>query len=421
LWEWLPATIKSRQDAAPTKKEINCLGRVVSGERYRIGIDDVNGFVTHFRNILFLALCLTVFPAEGRAEDEKILPPEVLSGAEHLLSLVGPTNGKKFEPERIAGLMDFVTRSKKEGERFSAGSANGFSSSYNEVDVRTRLVDLLQYAFNPAIPWFATSPASLRSTSWKQTEKPWAELPRLWELFGAGDSPKVIRGMETVENTPDLSTGGYYRYDLHRTLILFTSGPRRTVISISKQADVSDVGRKGYIIGNDEDWTYFYSGEPGLNVTGLGWVKSYMYDSAGISVYTEAGQDAVLARTATLKWLRAGWSNINMVQNDHIYQGLVRFARAFKEILESPRLPAVKVFENDCLKIAGLSDAAMRDKMKSYRQLLATQGEKLNGGARKHLPDAFWSESYWEGLSREEMESALVLESLKAQLGKSTR
>ena len=103
---------------------VRLITELVSRERFSIGIDDVNGFVTHFRNILFLALCLTVFPAESRAEDEKILPPEVLSGAEHLLSLVGPTNGKKFEPERIAGLMDFVTRSKKEGERFSAGSAN---------------------------------------------------------------------------------------------------------------------------------------------------------------------------------------------------------------------------------------------------------------------------------------------------------
>ena len=87
--------------------------------------------------------------------------------------------------------------------------------------------------------------------------------------------------------------------------------------------------------------------------------------------------------------------------------------------MESPRLPAVKTLEEDCQKIAGLSDAAMRDRMKSYRQLLAALGEKLNGGARKNLPEAFWSESYWEGLSREEMQSLLVLEILKGYLGKS--
>jgi hypothetical protein len=278
---------------------------------------------------------------------------------------------------------------------------------------------LLQYAFNPTIPWFTSSPSSLRTTSWTQTSQPWERLPRLWELLGKADAPVLIRGLEKVENTPDLFSGGYYRYDLHRTLVLFTSGPRRTVISISKQADVSDVGRKGYIVGNDEDWTYFYSGQPGLNVTGLGWVKSYMYDSAGISIYTEAGPEAALVRSASFKWLRAGWSNINMVQNDHIHQGMVRFARAFKEVLESPRLPAVKAFENDCLEVAGLSDAALRDRMKSYRQMLNLRTERLGDKARSRLPEAFHSDGYWQGLTREEMESTLVLETLKSYLGKS--
>jgi hypothetical protein len=379
----------------------------------------MNRRFNHFRMLGLVVVWLAVFPGILPAADEAPLPPEVVAGAEHLLSLVGPGNQAAFQPERMAGLMEFVTRSKKNGVLFTAESGNGFSSSYNEVDVRTRLADLLQYAFNPVIPWFATSPASLRSTSWKQTEKPWTSLPRLWELLGKAETPVVIRGRETVENTPDIFSGGYYRYDLYRTLIVFNSGSRRTVLSISKQADVSDVGRKGYIVGNDEDWNYFYSGEPGLNVTGLGWVKSYMYDSAGISVYTEADQDQALVRAASFKWLRAGWSNINMVQNDHIYQGMMRFARAFKEIMESPRLPSVKTFENDCRTIAGFSDSAMRDQMTSIRQVLALRAEKLDGGARRHLPEAFHSEGYWQGMKREEMESALVLETLKRHMGKS--
>jgi hypothetical protein len=373
----------------------------------------------HFRVLGLVVVWLALFPGILPAADEAPLPSEVVAGAEHLLSLAGPGKPEAFQPERIAGLMAFVTRSKKNGVLFTAESGNGFSSSYNEVDVRIRLADLLQYAFNPAIPWFATSPASLRSSQWKQTEKPWTNLPNLWDLLGKTDAPVVIRGRETVENTPDMFSGGYYRYDLHRTLIVFNSGSRRSVISISKQADVSDVGRKGYIVGNDEDWNYFYSGEPGLNVTGLGWVKSYMYDSAGISVYTEADQDPVLVRAASFKWLRAGWSSINMVQNDHIYQGMMRFARAFKEIMESPRLPSVKAFESDCRTIAGFSDSALREQMTSYRQLLARRAEKLDGGVRRHLPEAFHSEGYWQGLKREEMESTLVLETLKRYLGKS--
>lgn len=390
-----------------------------TGAPARMGNNIMDSRFNHFRMLGLVVVWLAVFPGILPAADEAPFPPEVVAGAEHLLSLVGPGNQEAFQPERVAGFMEFVNRSKKDGARYAAKSGNGFSSSYNEVDVRTRLADLLQYAFNPTIPWFTSSPSSLRSTSWKQTDKPWTNLPRLWELLGNSETPVVIRGRETVENTPDIFSGGYYRYDLYRTLIVFNSGSHRTVLSISKQADVSDVGRKGYIVGNDDDWNYFYSGEPGLNVTGLSWVKSYMYDSAGISVYTEPGQDQGLVRAASFKWLRAGWSSINMVQNDHIYQGMMRFARAFKQIMESPRLPSVKIFENDCRTIAGFSDSAMRDQMTSYRQLLALRADKLEGGARRHLPEAFYSESYWQGMKREEMESTLVLETLKRYLGKS--
>lgn len=380
----------------------------------------MNRFANHVRVLGVFALLLTVFPGGSQAADEVPLPGEVISGAEHLLNLVGSGNEATFQPERIAGLMAFVVRYKKEGVRFSAGSGKGFSSSYQEVDVRIRLADLLKYSFHPSIPWFATTPSSLRNSSWKHTQEPWTGLPRLWELLDTAEAPVVIRGLETVENTPDISSGAYYRYDLNRALILFSSGARRTVISISKQVDVSDVGRKGYIVGKDEDWNYFYSGVPGLNITGLGWVKSYMFDSAGISIYTETGTGPGLVRTANFKWIRAGWSNINVVESKHIYQGMVRFARAFKEVLESPRLPAVKTFEDDCLRIAALSDSALRDKMKTYRYLLAARSERAQDGSGKNLPESFWDEGVWGRMTREEMESTLILETFKAHLGKTT-
>jgi hypothetical protein len=35
------------------------------------------------------------------------------------------------------------------------------------------------------------------------------------------------------------------------------------------------------------------------------------------------------------------------------------------------------------------------------------------------LPDPFWADSYWTGLTAEEMRSVLVLETFKAMIGKS--
>ena len=59
---------------------------------------------------------------------------------------------------------------------------------------------------------------------------------------------------------------------------------RFVLLAISKQASISEVGKKGVILGQDENWTYLYSGQNGINRPGLGWVSSYMYDSYSVWV-----------------------------------------------------------------------------------------------------------------------------------------
>jgi hypothetical protein len=367
---------------------------------------------------LLVCLMLAATVGSGRSAEEAPVPAEAVPGIGHLLELVGPKNPKEFSPDRVAGLMDFILRPKPDGVVYTAAAALDYPSAYCQVDTRVSLEQLLQYAFNPEIPWFATSPSSLRSTAWTHTEPPWPGLPRIWERIPKEGAPVVIRGTEVVENTPDLFSGSYYRYTLHRTVIAYTHGGRRTVISLSRQAGGSEVGKKGYTIGKDEEWTYFYSGEPGLTVGGLGWVKSTMFDSAGISVYTESEPGVV--RLGNLKWIRAGWNGLNVVQNDHIYQGMVRFSRTFKQLLESPRLPPVKALEAACGRIERLSEAELRERMARYRQVLQARADALKGGARKHLPDAFGESDYWAALGPEHMRSVLVLETLKAMLGKTS-
>jgi hypothetical protein len=352
------------------------------------------------------------------AAEEVKLPADAAAGIGHLLDLVGPGSQSAFEPERIDGLLEFIDGPKQPGSIYTAEPIDGSASAYTEVDVRMSLAAFLQYTFNPAVPWFATTPSSLRWSSWKNTELPWQRFPKVWELLDAAEPPIVIRGMESVENTPDLFSGAYYRYDLYRTLILLRRADRNILISLSKQKNRSEVGKKGYILGPDDEWVYFYSGEPGLTVGGLGWMNSYMYDSVGISVYTEKAPSGTAVRTANVKWVRGGWSNINVIQNEHIHKGMLRFAQTLKSVLESPRLPSVKVLEESAAHIFRLTDSALREKTRVYRGILAARAERLNGGARKNLPESFWDESVWEGMSREEMESALVVETLKAHLGK---
>ena len=195
--------------------------------------------------LMFVAMAAAVAPVgAGYGADEVRLPDDATPGLVHLASLVGPENQNPFHPEQLAGLLRFVDAPKRKDAMYSAAPMDGASSSYFDVDVRMSLDDLLEYTFNPRIHGSASVPASLRTAAWKKSEKSGQSLP------GSGNSstpthPVLIRGMETVENTPDLSTGGYYRYTLFRTVILFRSGERRVVISLARQAGPSEVGKKG--------------------------------------------------------------------------------------------------------------------------------------------------------------------------------
>jgi hypothetical protein len=355
----------------------------------------------------------------GGAQTAERMPVGVSAGLAYLVALAGPAGASGFDPARAAEVLAFVDAPKPPGAVYTSEPMLEASSGYLELDVRRGLSDLLRITFNPVIPWFTSTPSSLRLSDWRRTEKPSPEFPRLWELRELA-GPVAIRGVEHVENTPDLSTGGYYRYDLNRFLVLYeAAGGRRAFVSVSRQTGPSEVGRKGFIIGRDEEWNYFYSGEPGLNFPGLGWVKSYMYDSAGVTVYVESAPGAGQVRVANFKWVRAGWAGLNVVETEHILKGLKRFARAFREVVESPRLPPVDVLEEACRRIEGLSEAALRERVDRYRLLLAERAERLAGGARRTLPESFWKEETWSRLGREEMESILVLENLKGALGKS--
>jgi hypothetical protein len=117
-----------------------------------------------------------------------------------------------------------------------------------------------------------------------------------------------------------------------------------------------------------------------------------MYDSIGISIYTEMTREAAAVRTANIKWVRAGWSQLNVVQRDHILRGMQRFMRTLKAILESPRLPPVRTMEEDMARISQLTDAEIRERIRAYRAALAGRSERAKDGGRQSLPESFWDE-----------------------------
>ena len=212
--------------------------------------------------------------------------------------------------------------------------------AYYEFDTKITFPRFMEYSYNAFIPSVVTRPSSLRYSLWSGSRGEIPKLPGNWKPVPANGTPLVLHSLQHDSNTPDLTTGVYYEYDLKRTLILLNHKGRQVLISVSKQTDKSNVGEKGFILGNDSDWNYYYSGKPGSAKTGLGWVKSYIYDYFSVNVYVESSSAPAMVRTGGFQWIRAGWSGINFVKPAHIIEGMRRFARNTRVILESPRLPA---------------------------------------------------------------------------------
>jgi hypothetical protein len=365
-------------------------------------------------------ICL-LFAVESQAAEslaEQKIPQALSAGLHHFLDLADPAKTVVFDPKKVSGVLDFINQPGKDAALYYADSILGVPSAYHEFDIHENLKKIVAYSFNPDIPDIATVPSSVRLLYWLDALKNRQSSPPIGRYLDRLDSPVVINGLQHMEITPDTHSGAYYAYNLHQIVLLFKYRRRNILVTVSRQVDVSTVGRKGYVLGADDDWDYFYSDKPGLTLPALGWVKSYMYESSGINIYDEVDPVTAKVRCAMFKWLRAGWSGINMVRRQHIYSGLKRFAKPVKEILEYPSLPPVESMACDFSRIRGFSEDTLRTQMKVYSGILQNRYDRGKGHAKKLPSFLFKNKDHWALMSKDEMESALVIEYMKYAVGK---
>ena len=400
---------QSLQPGLGCKGELSKMKRIMKLSKHKLVILMLMG-----------TICL-ILPVHSRADkkpEEVEIPQSIYPGLHHFFDLVDPEKNISFDPGLVARVMKFIEEPKNDDTLYFADGVLGMPSAYHEFDSHADLRKITEYAFNPDIPGIATMPSSVRLIHWMDAKGQRRKTPRVERYLGDLDTPVVEKTMQYVEITPDTNSGAYYGYNLHQTLIVFKYRQRKVLISLSRQADVSSVGKKGYVLGKDDDWDYFYSNKKGLTLPTLGWINSYIYGSGAINIYYEIDPGSPKVRCAMFKWLRAGWSGINMVQRKHIYKGLKRFARPFKEIIEYPSLPPVEVLASDFSQIRKFSDDALRAKMDIYSNILKRRYIGDNHSGKKWLPKLLADKDHWSGMSREEMESALVIEYMKAVIGK---
>lgn len=221
-------------------------------------------------------------------------------------------------------------------------------------------------------------------------------------------------GMQREADSPDLHTGVYHEYDLKRLLVFVNHKGHQALISVSKQANVSNVGKKGFTLGDDNDWNYYYSDEPGTTKKGMGWAKSYIYDYFSVGVYVEPSPGQPMVRSAVFQWLNAGWSGINFVKPNHILNGMRRFALGFNGVMESPRLPASSQLISAYQSLLQLSSSDLLQRYTVLQQALRASAIKMG---KLNKADQIGPKSFAH-LSKEQMAEELMVEYVRVALGK---
>ena len=386
-----------------------------NSHRYRIG-------TAVFLMLLlfpFQALCMDSDDASSEEESSKFgyLTPAF----DHLLTLTKKDSQIQFDPEQIATIFEFVNTQKDLGDSLSLGTRQGSSSDFYEFTIKRSLREVLDLVYSPDIPSYFTVPSSVRRSHWLEIDGKHQPLPKLSAKLDQLSEPVVIKGLEFNEITPDSQSGAYYAYNLDRALILMQRDGHRMLISVSYQSDKSNVGRKGLVVGSDNDWNYLYTGVKGVMMPGLGWADSYMYNSASIMIYYEVNTPQPAVRCSVFKWLRAGWAGMNLAQSHHIRKGVVRFANSFKEVLEAPALDELNKISAVLQKIDNLSTDELRQQSRIYYEDLKARFENKSSRNKKWFKKLFSDEAYLNAMEREEMAAIVSIEYLKYLLGKKTR
>ena len=379
---------------------------------------------------IFMLIGLLVLPgtalADGsesglvnsRESREVEMPATLNPGLNHILDMVAPGNRVAFNTQAVVPVLDFIASAKSENDIYVSDNSFNSPSAYIEFDIKNGMADLLRLSYNPDIPSNLMTPSSIRLGYWKEIREGEKSFANLWEQLPDLKDPIVIRGVETVENTPDIHTGAYYKYDLERTMVLFEHQGKKVFLSLSRQIGNSMVGKKGVVLGEDEDWNYLYSGEKGINKFGLGWVDSYMYASSSIIVYYQTDPGKPQLRCAVFKWLRAGWKNLNMVKNHHIYKGMQRWATDYKSIVEHPAFPSAGDLTEACSRIERIGLAELKRINHLYYQSLEKRYAEDKSVSSKWASKVLRDDSRVEVSDVHELRSVVVVEYLKSVLGK---
>ncbi|MFZ1983236.1 MAG: hypothetical protein WAU91_02415 [Desulfatitalea sp.] len=368
---------------------------------------------------MVIALLLLAAPSQGVAS-APALSSEIESALDRLIAFCASDGGaQQIDPAQIDSVAAFVRQTSEMGV-YAVQDRKEIRGSSIVYDIERSLSDVIRYAYNRNIPEGAINPSSVNYSFRKEGSGSGGGLPDIWASLNTLTAPQVTRGVVREVISPDLHTGAYYEYDLRRAFVVYRQGTTRVVLSMSIQLGASEVGRKGFIVGDDQDWNYLYTQEEGLDKAGLGWVKSKIYDFFSVCCYVSDDTRPGIVRVGAFQWIGAGWAGLNVVDTHHIRNGLRRYADQFKAMMESRRMPDPAALERICVALEKTDEAVLRQKNLDVTRHLLQKARQDASLGKKEAIKAMDDEAYVAQMDKRQLVSALMREYVKFCLGKET-
>ena len=340
----------------------------------------------------------------------------VEDGLSYLLSLMQQP-GAVLDADRIDALLDYAGTDTTGSEPAAPAKRSGGPGVCVGTGIEAPLERILRYVYNPRIPSYVMMPQLLRLSGWYPDSDLVAHDVKLWDALPGLDKPLLLRGREYEVTTPDTSTGGYYRYDLNRLLILLKHRGQPVMISISKMVQPSDVGKRAVIV-DDGNWTYFYSGQKGLSLQLLKWMDTFIYEASSVLIFKQTRDRQPHTDVTLFKWLKAGWKGMNVVNPAHIRAGSVRFVENIKQIVESEDLPDAVSIARQYNQIRQASNSDLDRLIQQYALNFEELAKARNAISGDQFDQLVSNGGYARLLNREERIGVVMLEYMKYNLGK---
>ncbi len=245
---------------------------------------------------------------------------------------------RPMSPCSLKPLVDFVSEASTRDSGWELPQRDGAEGAAYVVKIKVPLAQYLALNFHPGIPDYAVFPASLRYSTYLDSNA----MQRAYACIGSGPTGTQdyvcgrLTGMEEI--TPNPESGCYFAYTNSRLFLRCKVEGRDVLFSCAETTSPSTFSHRGVPIGSLDQALYYYSEKPGLNLRGMTWLLSQISHSSTLSIYIALSSNETAV--STFAWLNAGWKGLNVTRASHILNSQINTLECSRRIAEDPRLSA---------------------------------------------------------------------------------